>query len=86
MPLSAGAGWKDTLFKTNHDTSLDSDPEREWNIEDRYSIYSEFIFSLVGTTRTSKQGKSMPNVIFYAILEEESLCPYKTLEHYLEVT
>ena len=47
---------------------------------------NEFTFAIVGTTKTSKQGKKVPDITFHILLEKESLCPYKTLEHCLEVT
>lgn len=46
----------------------------------------EFTFSIAGVTKTRKQGKKVPGITFHIFPEEESICPYKTLEHYLEMT
>lgn len=46
----------------------------------------EFTFSIARVTKTRKQGKKEPGITFHIFPEEESICPYKTLEHYLEVT
>ena len=46
---------------------------------------SEFTFSIAGKTQTSKKGKKVP-ATFHIFPEEETLCFYKNLEHYLEVT
>ena len=43
-----------------------------------------YIFSIVGTTKTSKQGKRKPDITFHRFPEDDCLCPYTTLEHYLE--
>ena len=34
----------------------------------------------------SKQRKRKPDVTFHRLSEDDSICPYKTLEHYLEFT
>ena len=44
----------------------------------------DYTFSIVGTTKTSKQGKRKPDISFHRFPEDHSLCPQKTLEHYLE--
>ena len=44
----------------------------------------DYTFSVVGTNKTSKQGKRKPDITFYRIAEDDPLCPYETLEHYLE--
>ena len=44
----------------------------------------DYTFSIVGTTKTSKQGKRKPDISFHRFPEDHSLCPYKTLEYYLE--
>ena len=60
MAPSARAGYKDTLFKTNHTTSFNRGAERENEIQKldiQYmvsSLDSEFTFSIVGTTKTSR--------------------------------
>ena len=85
-----GAGYKDTLCKTNHDTCFDSSPEREWNKEARYPIYGKsrqwIHFLNSRATKTSKQGNRVLEITFHIFPEENFHCPYKNLEYYLEVT
>ena len=76
---SASAGYKDILFKN-------SCPERTIHIQYRVKPDYEFPFSIAWTTKTSKQIKKVPDITLHLFPEEESLCPYKTWEHYLEVT
>ena len=76
---SVSAGYKDILFKN-------SCPERTIHIQYRVKPDYEFPFSIAWTTKTSKQVKKVPDITLHLFPEEESLCPYKTWEHYLEVT
>ena len=35
----------------------------------------DYTFSIVGTTKTSKQGKRKPDISFHRFPEDHSLCP-----------
>ena len=60
------------------------------NLDIRYMTKSgkDYTFPIAGTTKIStlKQRKRKPGVTFHRFSEDDSVCPYKTLEHYLEFT
>ena len=56
------------------------------NLDVRYMNNTEnkIIISTECTTETSKLGKKPPNMSLQRFTDDEALCLYKRLEHYLE--
>ena len=44
----------------------------------------DYAFSIEGSTKMSKKEKRKPDITFHRFSEDYSLCPKKTLEHYLK--
>lgn len=68
FPPSARAEYKDTLFKTMLLALTAAQRENEivkLNIQYTVKTDSEFTFSIAGTTKTSTQGKKVPDITFH---------------------
>ena len=59
---------------------------KKLDIQYMVKVDSEFTFSIAGQQKQVKQGNRVLEITFHIFPEENSLCPYKTLEYYLEVT